>query len=30
MSAAMALILGICIMVVSFVQLRIMRNNTPD
>ena len=30
MSAAMALILGICIMIVSFVQLRIMRNNTPD
>lgn len=27
MSAAMALILGVCIMVVSFVQIRIMRSN---
>ena len=30
MSAAMALVLGLCIMVVSFVQLRVMRSNTPD
>ncbi len=30
MSAAMALILGLCIMVVSYVQLRLMRANTPD
>ena len=30
MSAAMALVLGICIMVVSFFQLRLMRNNVPD
>ena len=30
MSAAMALILGLCIMIVSFVQLRVMRSNTPD
>ena len=30
MSAAMALVLGLCIMTVSFFQLRLMRNNTPD
>lgn len=30
MSAAMALILGLCIMVVSYVQMRVMRSNTPD
>lgn len=30
MSAAMALILGLCIMVVSFLQMRVMRSNTPD
>jgi multiple sugar transport system permease protein len=29
MSAAMALVLGVCIMVVSYVQLRLMRSNTP-
>ena len=29
-SAAMALILGLCIMVVSFVQMRVLRSNTPD
>ena len=30
MSAAMALVLGLCIMIVSFFQLRLMRNNAPD
>lgn len=30
MSAAMALILGLCIMVVTFVQMKVMRANTPD
>ena len=30
MSAAMALVLGLCIMAVSFFQLRLMRNNVPD
>ena len=30
MSAAMALVLGVCIMTVSFFQLRLMRNNVPD
>ena len=30
MSAAMALVLGVCIMTVSFFQLRLMRSNTPD
>ncbi len=30
MSAAMALILGLCIMTVSYLQLRLMRANTPD
>jgi|GEM_PF-60667 len=30
MSAAMALILGICIMLVSFLQMRLMRRNTPN
>ena len=30
MSAAMALILGLCIMTVSFVQLRLMRANAAD
>jgi ABC-type sugar transport system permease subunit len=30
MSAAMALILGLCIMIVSYLQLRLMRANTPD
>ena len=30
MSAAMALVLGLCIMAVSFFQLRLMRNNAPD
>lgn len=30
MSAAMALILGLCIMLVSFLQMRLMRRNTPD
>ena len=30
MSAAMALVLGLFIMIVSFVQLRVMRSNTPD
>lgn len=30
MSAAMALILGLCIMVVSFIQMKVMRANTPD
>lgn len=29
-SAAMALILGLCIMVVSFIQIRVLRANTPD
>ena len=29
MSAAMALILGLCIMVVSFVQMKLMRANSP-
>lgn len=29
MSAAMALILGLCILAVSFVQMRLMRANTP-
>ncbi|MDR1600345.1 MAG: sugar ABC transporter permease [Oscillospiraceae bacterium] len=29
MSAAMALILGVCVMAVSFVQARLMRANTP-
>jgi multiple sugar transport system permease protein len=29
MSAAMALILGVCIMAVSYVQMRLMRANTP-
>ncbi len=28
MSAAMALILGLCIMTVSYLQLRLMRANT--
>ena len=30
MSAAMALVLGLCIMIVSFVQFRVMRSNVPD
>ena len=30
MSAAMALILGLCIMVVSFIQMKVMRANTPE
>lgn len=30
MSAAMALILGVCIMAVSFVQMRVMRANAPE
>ncbi len=30
MSAAMALVLGLCIMIVSFFQLRLMRSNVPD
>ncbi len=30
MSAAMAVILGLCIMVVSFIQMRVMRSNSPD
>ena len=30
MSAAMALVLGVCIMVVSFFQLRLMRANAPE
>ena len=30
MSAAMALVLGLCIMTVSYFQLKLMRNNTPD
>ena len=30
MSAAMALVLGLCIMTVSFFQLRLMRSNAPD
>ena len=30
MSAAMALVLGLCIMLVSFFQLKLMRSNTPD
>lgn len=29
-SAAMALVLGVCIMVVSFAQIRLMRANAPD
>ncbi len=29
-SAAMALILGLCIMVVSFIQMRVLRSNAPD
>ena len=29
-SAAMALVLGVCIMSISFVQMRLMRANTPD
>lgn len=29
-SAAMALVLGLCIMAVSFVQIRLMRANAPD
>ena len=30
MSAAMALVLGVCIMTVSYFQLKLMRSNTPD
>ena len=30
MSAAMAVILGLCIMVVSFIQMRLMRANSPE
>ena len=30
MSAAMALVLGLCIMIVSFIQFRVMRSNVPD
>ena len=30
MSAAMAVILGLCIMLVSFLQMRVMRSNAPD
>ena len=30
MSAAMALILGLCIMVVSFIQMKVMRATTPE
>ena len=30
MSSAMALVLGLCIMIVSFVQFRVMRSNVPD
>ena len=30
MSAAMALVLGVCIMIVSFFQLKLMRSNAPD
>ena len=30
MSAAMAVILGLCIMAVSFVQMRVMRANSPE
>ncbi|MDR2656842.1 MAG: sugar ABC transporter permease, partial [Oscillospiraceae bacterium] len=30
MSAAMALILGVCIMAVSFIQIRLMRANSPS
>lgn len=30
MSAAMAVILGLCIMVVSFIQMRVMKSNTPE
>lgn len=30
MSAAMAVILGLCIMAVSAVQMRVMRNNSPE
>ncbi len=30
MSAAMALVLGLCIMVVSFFQMRLMRSNAPE
>ncbi len=30
MSAAMALILGLCIMTVSYFQLKLMRSNAPD
>ena len=30
MSAAMALVLGVCIMVVSYFQLKLMRANAPD
>ena len=29
-SAAMALVLGVCIMVVSFIQIRLMRANASD
>lgn len=30
MSAAMAVILGICIMIVSAIQMRVMRSNSPE
>ncbi len=30
MSAAMAVILGLCIMIVSYLQMRVMRSNTPE
>ena len=30
MSAAMALILGLCIMLVSFAQMKMMRANSPE
>ena len=30
MSSAMALVLGLCIMIVSFIQFRVMRSNVPD
>lgn len=30
MSAAMAVILGLCIMVVSYLQMRVMRSNAPE
>ena len=29
-SAAMALVLGVCIMIVSFIQIRLMRANASD